>query len=733
MRLRLAVLLTGLMSAAALSAEDVPAPLTVKHATASITIDGDLSDPGWRDAATIDRFYETSPGNNTPPKVKTIVFLTYDDRYFYIGVRADDPEPRTIRAPYVERDNVIGTDDNIAVFLDTRNDKRSALELRVNPRGIQGDAIFNDANQNEDFSPDFFYDTAAKIDSTGWSAEYRIPFSSLRYAHADPQSWNILVWRNYPRDFRYGIHSAPLPRGSNCLICHAHPITGLTNLPEAGHFVAAPYATAQRLDKPRFELGSGLERGNTTSDTGLDVKWNPSATHAVDLTLNPDFSQVESDIAQITVNQRFAVFFPEKRPFFLEGVDLFDTPLQIVYTRTITAPRWGARATGKIGGSAYTLLITEDRGGGLTIVPGTLGSLFAPQDFRSTNAIGRIRHDLGSSFIGAVFTDREVRGGGHNRVIGPDFQWRPSDSDAVTGELLYNQNENPNRPDLLSLWTGQRSSSHALYAGWTRQKQRYDWWVEGRDIGNEFRADLGFVPQVGYRDIEGAIALRSYPENRLLSFVRTSFFVDRTTDTDGNLIFRRIAPGVTTFGAKNLQAQLVLRIRDRSRVGSQLLDETYLTGFVQFDPSRRFPRISVTGRAGEMIDFANARRGRGHSVNFGATIRPHDKVTFDANLNHETLRAADSRVYTAIVERLKTTYSFSASSLIRVIGQYVKNDSASAGRSGDFSGSVLYSYRLNWQTVFFVGYGDDRVLMPDNSLARLQRSFFTKVSYAIQR
>src|SRR6266545_5721662 len=165
MRLRLAVVITGVVSAA-LSAEEVPAPpapLSVKHATASITIDGDVSDAGWRGAATIDRFYETSPGNNTPPKVTTVVFLTYDDRYFYIGVRADDPDPRRIRAPYVERDNVIGTDDNIAVFLDTRNDKRSALELRVNPRGIQGDAVFNDANQNEDFSPDFFYEDRKSV------------------------------------------------------------------------------------------------------------------------------------------------------------------------------------------------------------------------------------------------------------------------------------------------------------------------------------------------------------------------------------------------------------------------------------------------------------------------------------------------------------------------------------------------------------------------------------------
>src|SRR5256714_5396228 len=223
-----------------------PPPINIHRAEGAIVVDGSLDDPGWKNAAVIDRFYETSPGNNNEPKVKTIVHLTYDDRYFYIGVRCEDPQPDKIRAPYVDRDQVIGTDDNIAVFLDTRNDKRSAMELRVNPRGIQGDGIFNDANGNEDFSPDFYYDTAAKIDSGGWGAEYRIPFSSLRYPKTDPQTWNIIIWRNYPREFRYAFQSAPLPRGSNCYVCHTHAITGLTHLPESGHLIAAPYVTSQR-------------------------------------------------------------------------------------------------------------------------------------------------------------------------------------------------------------------------------------------------------------------------------------------------------------------------------------------------------------------------------------------------------------------------------------------------------------------------------------------------------
>ena len=279
-------------------------------------VDGDLSDPGWQGAAVIDHFYETQPGDNVEPRVKTVAWVTYDDKYFYIGVRCDDPDPRRIRAPYVERDAVIGTDDNVAIFLDTRNDRRSAVELRVNPRGIQGDAVFNDATSNEDFSPDFFYDSAAKITEQGWTAELRVPFSTLRYPQADPQTWGIMVWRNYPREFRYAFYSSPQPRGSNCYVCHLAPVTGLTHLPSSSSFLFVPYVTAQDVAKAATP-GDPLGKGEFDRDAGLDFKWTPSADTAVDLTLNPDFSQVEADVAQIAANQRFALFFPEKRPFFL--------------------------------------------------------------------------------------------------------------------------------------------------------------------------------------------------------------------------------------------------------------------------------------------------------------------------------------------------------------------------------------------------------------------------------
>jgi hypothetical protein len=740
------VVVSALLASTALAADApppaAPAAIHIHRSEGPITVDGDLGDAGWKDAAKVDTFYETSPGDNTPPGVKTTAWISYDDRYFYIGIRCDDPHPEKIRAPYVDRDQVIGTDDNIAVFLDTRNDRRTALELRVNPRGIQGDGIYNDAGPIEDFSPDYFYDTAAKIDAGGWSAEYRIPFSSLRYDNNSEQKWNILIWRNYPRDFRYAYQSVRVPRSANCYICNVQPIVGLTNLPSAGHMVAAPYITGQQVSQPSGPLGSHLENGDAKFDGGLDVKWTPTADHAIDLTINPDFSQVEADVAQITVNQRFAVFFPEKRPFFLEGFDLFDTPFQVAYTRNITDPNWGIRSTGKIGGTNYTVLVTGDKGGGLTIVPGPFGSDFAPSDFKSLDVISRVRRDLGEKgFVGAAFTDREIRGGGHNRVLGPDFQWRPSQSDAITGEVLFSQTDNPNRPDLSSAWDGKSLSSNAMVLTWNHVVSKQDWFLEARQLGNDFRADLGFVPQVGYREVDGGYGLRFFPEKGFFRFIRPSIFVDRQTALDGgDTLFRQVSLAVNTQGAKNFQGGVAIRPKEQVLVGDQLLEQTYLNFAFQIDPSRRFTRIALNGHAGDMIDFSNGRVGKGTSLALTATVRPIDKLTLDGVLSDEFLNVAGGRLYTAMVERLKATYSFSANSLVRVIGQYVTTERDPSRylfnvdkHQGGFLGSILYSYKLNWQTVLFVGYGDDRTILANNDLVRSDRSLFFKVSYAYQR
>jgi hypothetical protein len=724
----------------------VPPPIPLPRITEAITVDGDLSDPGWQHAAVIDTFFETVFGDNREPHVKTVAWVAYDDRYFYIAVKCDDPRPGTIRAPYVDRDNVIGTDDNVAVFVDSRGDRRSAQEFRVNPRGIQGDAVFNDANGNEDFSPDFYYDTAGTITEAGWQAELRIPLSSLRYPKADPQKWGIIIWRNYPRDRRYAIYSSPQPRGANCVICRSRELTDVSGLPSSSHLVAAPYASAQDVARAA-ETGGPLANEPTEKNVGLDVKWNPSADTALDATVNPDFSQVEADVAQIAVNNRFALFFPEKRPFFLEGIDLFDTPIQAVYTRTITSPRWGGRATGKLGASSYTLLLAQDRGGGSVTLPGPSSSDLAPQDFRSLVGIARVRRDFGGSFVGLLYTGREVEGGTHNHVVGPDFQWRPNQKEKVTGQLLLSDTKTPKRPDLADIapeWDGRSMTSHALNVTWAHSTSTHGLNARYRDFGDGFRADDGYVPQVGYRDgrLNGGYTL--FPKG-FFNFVNPFFVVSRADDRKGDLVTQRISPGIFLSGRRNLQSELEL-VFDRTRTGDRVLDTTNVAYFVQVDPHRRFPRIGVNGLIGQDIDFFNARVGSGGNLTGFATLRPTDHLTLDLNsavqwLNVDDGARSGARLFTAQVQRIKATYNFSPRLFVRLIGQYVNTRRDPTlyrfpvpKRSSELSSSGLLSYRLNWQTALFVGYGDDRERRPlEEDLVRTGRQFFVKLSYAFQR
>ena len=740
-------LLLGLACActplAALAADPDPAaaPSRVERAAGPITVDGALDDPGWNGAGVIDRFYETQPGDNLPAKIKTTVLLAYDERYLYIGLRCDDPDPKQIRAPYVERDAVIGTDDNVAVFLDTRNDRRSAIELRVNPRGVQGDAVFNDASQAEDFSPDFLYDTAARVTDQGWQAELRIPFTSLRYPPRDPQEWGIMVWRNYPREFRYAFHSNPMPRGSNCFVCHLRPLLGLGGLPSASSLLVVPYVSGQSV---AAAAAPGQPLGDTDSegDAGVDVKWTPGADTAVDLTLNPDFSQVEADVAQIAVNERFALFFPEKRPFFLEGVDLLDTPLNAIYTRTITEPRGGLRVTGKAGAASYTALATRDEGGGLVVIPGPTGSTFAPQDFKSWVGVTRLRRDLGSSFMSFLATGRAVDGGGHNAVFGPDFQWR-SEKDTITAQLLYAHTQTPDRPELAAEWDGRTLAAAALEAGWSHDTRLWSWQLRYRDLGDEFRDDQGFIPQVGYREGRAQVGLGLYPEGFLRS-ARPFFLVDYLAGRDGSLLSRRFGPGFSVIGRKNLNAELDVAF-DRQLTGDQELSRTQLLYFVQVDPSRRLPRIGVSGFVGQDIDIDNVRVGTGAEVNVSATLRPVPQLGLQVNsalswLDVDAPAGGKARLFTAQVQRLNATVHFSSRSFLRLIGQYVSTTRDPslytfevAPKDGAFSGSALFSYRLNWQTALYVGYGDERALDERESLQRTSRQFFAKVSYALQR
>lgn len=732
----LALLLS--LAPAAMAQEKQASPVNAVRLSAAIKVDGVLDEPAWEGAAKIDTFFETVFGDNREPVVTTVALVGYDDKYLYIGLRCDDPDPARLRAPFADRDQVIGTDDNVAVFIDTQGDKRVAQEFRVSARGIQGDAVYNDASNNEDFSPDFYYDTAARITEKGWTAEMRIPFSSLRYKPAAEQKWGIMVWRNYPRDRRYAIYSSPIPRGANCFMCNLADLRGLENLPASRHLVLAPYASGQ--DVKRARPGEPLRGDGADSRFGLDFKWTPFASTAIDLTLNPDFSQVETDTAQIAVNNRFALFFPEKRPFFLEGVDLLDTPIPVFYSRSITSPRFGARVTGNASGVSYTALLARDEGGGSVILPGAVGSEFAPQDFESDVLVFRARRELGKSFIGTTATLKENEGGSFNRVFGVDFQWRPNEKDRISGQALLSRTRTPVYPTFAPEWDGHRLNDGGFQLGWNRQVAKYDASVRVDDLGRDLRVDLGFVPQVGFRQFQSELGYRLYPTG-VFSFARLFSFGEYVVDHQGEVISRQWNPiGVVLLGRKNLQAFAGLSV-GTFRTGGGLLTRRRVQYQAQVDPSRRITRFALQGALGEDIDLSTAQVGNGGDLTATATLRPEPHLTLEAIASASWLSAkgdapARGRLFSAQVQRIKATYNASSRAFLRLIGQFTSSRRylpSGVFKDSGFSGSALLSYRINWQTALFLGYGDERALGERDRLERTGRQLFAKVSYSFQR
>lgn len=740
-----------LLSTLHLTAAPAAQRVTIEATAAPIVIDGDLSDAAWQKATKYETWYETNPGDNIEPKQKTVGYVTYDSKFLYFGIESSDTKPSEIIAPYADHDQISGnTDDYAGVIVDPRNDGKTGYLFLLTARGVQYDAVTDDAGAGEDNSPDFFWDSAAKVHGEGWTAEARIPFSSLRYDNPNPEQWGLVLYRNYPRDRRYQMFTNKLPRDSNCFVCNFGKVDGLRGLPSGDHMVLAPYVTAHQLGEPREGLGSDFVNHQVGSDGGLDFKWSPTADMAVDATINPDFSQIESDVAVISTNERFAIFIPEKRPFFLEGIELFSTPIQAVYTRTLTSPRWGGRTTGKQGNYAYTFLVAQDRGGGDVIIPSAFGSDFAEQDFSSIAAIGRVRRDFGRSFVSLLFTSRDSEGGANNRVFGPDFQWRLGDHHTFTGQLLYSTTVTPDRPDLSDEWNGQKLAGHAAYGWYQFTTAKNDLYLQGSDYDKEFRANNGFVPQVGWRGayVEGG---HTYRPKGFFSRIRVFSMAEYQQTQDGALLYRQVSGG---FGADGSRRSFI-RLRpahETVRSGDELFDRNRLYFQAQMGVNRIISFLSTDGWAGEEVDFSNNHLGRGANVNFNATIRPTNHLGLGLTTSLRWLNVSGDRLFTSQVERLRATYTFNARMFLRAIVQNTRtnrdqllygystdpnlppNTFSVDQHNGDLSNQLLFAYKLNWQTVFYVGYGDlDEVTGEQGDFQPSNRQFFAKVSYAFQR
>ncbi|HEX8921427.1 MAG TPA: DUF5916 domain-containing protein, partial [Pyrinomonadaceae bacterium] len=422
-------------------------PLTLSHFDKPPIIDGRLDDEAWKTSTVVKDFYQTQPGDNIQPSEETEVLLGYDEKNLYLGFRAHD-EPGKVRATVAKRDEV-SADDNVSVYLDTYNDKRKAYILAFNPLGVQADGILTEG-VGEDYSFDLVMESKGVLTADGYTVEVAIPFKSLRYAAGTDKLWGVHFFREIKR-FNGEVDSwMPISRDISGTLnqeghlktpegissAHTLEIIPSLTLSETGKRVATIPPSVLDANPALLDPGR-LVNQPVSVDPGLTMKYGITPTVTLDFTLNPDFAQVEADQTVVTANQRFPIFFAEKRPFFLEGIDIFQTPLTAVHTRAIVDPDVAVKLTGKVNRNTFGLLLASDNAPGNFTGDERLDPNNAP--FLDKNAyIGvlRFKHDVGKeSSIGMIATTYNFIQE-HNQLGGIDGRFRLSPQTVVNFQLL---------------------------------------------------------------------------------------------------------------------------------------------------------------------------------------------------------------------------------------------------------------------------------------------------------
>jgi len=711
--------------------------IRIHRAPGKIRIDGRLNDPGWRGAVQVPLRWETFPGENTPARVKTTCMLTYDSSALYVACRAFDPRPSRIRAQFRERDR-ISPDDRINVTLDPSFAGRQAYGFGVNAVGSQMDYLLTHGGRSIDVSWDAIWESAGRIVKDGYVVEMAIPFRILTLPDKPSQTWGIVIARLYPRNVRYEFDSRPFSRSDSCSLCQLNRLVGLSGIRPGSNLVLSPSLTAERTDV-RTDLPHGAwARGGVSSNLGFTTTWSPRSNARLAATINPDFSQVEIDLPQLEINRRFALFFPEKRPFFLAGSGYLDTPLQVVNTRAIADPAWGLKMTGKAGAWSGYAVAARDAITNL-VIPGPEGSQTASLDGGNLSFALRLRRDVGvRSTIGAVLTGRTGKDGYSSSLIGVDGDFRFGISDEIIWQVLGSATR---YPDWLAAEYNQPASSfhgHGATAEY-RHKER-DWlWSLGVDSRSRgLRADLGFLPQVGFRHGWGDLERRFWgASDRLVKFAAIDVSGSYSEEAGGTLLGRELSVSAEVQSVAQSFAKGTLT-RRTDVFGGTAYDQSQVSLFLSMEPSRTLA-FSVFVSRGDAIDYAHNAAGRSLAVNPRLRVRLARRLTGELRYWRQHFWRLHGTLYIAQLSDLRLNYFFDAKTSLRAVVQY-RDTKRNPRYWTDVDSSskrlfcrLLFVHRINAVSELYAGISQSQLGNSAFALTPANQTFFFKVRYAFLR
>ncbi|MDQ1351766.1 MAG: hypothetical protein QG657_2071, partial [Acidobacteriota bacterium] len=618
-------------------------PQRIPVTSAKIKIDGVLDEKAWEQALVMELKYEVQPGENIVPPVRTEVLFLYSKTHFYVGFRAYDPDPSRIRSVFRERDQ-IGGDDWVSISLDTFNDQRHSYGFYCNPFGIQLDEISTPEGSGESW--DAIWDSAGKLTKEGYLVEIAIPFSSLRFQRkSGDQVWGIDAIRSYPRNVRHLISIFPWDRSNNCYMCQAEKVVGFAGASPGKNIELDP--TVMGILTQRRENGTEGDFHTTTDkiEPGLTARWGITPSLTLSAAINPDFSNVEADVTQLDINRRFAIYYPEKRPFFLEGGSIFNTLLSPVYTRSLADPDWGIKVTGKEGANAIGFFSVRDHMANF-LFPGSQGSHSDSLEMGVVGSVLRYRRDIGkSSTLGCLVTDREGKGY-FNRLAGLDGDLKVTPKDRIRFQFLGSQTQYPesvaedNQQPQNSFW----GSALDLY--YIHDTRTFDWFIDYTDISANFRADLGFMPQAGFRKLYfGATHTWNRRGDHWFNILTIGPSYQVEKDHDNNPLYHGLTFDMTYRGPVQSTFNLTGNFGKRTYVGLEF-DENYVSFNGSIVPSRVI-NFFVYGLIGDGIDFDNMQPGDQVQLEGFVDYKLGRHLQFRLDHKFEHFNVKGGRLYTA--------------------------------------------------------------------------------------
>jgi hypothetical protein len=719
--------------------------LETHRATGAIAVDGLLDDAGWQGVPRAGNFVEHAPGDQTQPPQPTEAMLTYDDDYLYAAFICYD-DPTAVRASYSERDR-IWSDDYVILALDTFGDQTWAFEIASNPYGVQGDMLWS-AGYGEDMTYDLLFYSSGRITDEGWQVEMAIPWTSLRFPDRPVQEWRVDFWRNNNRQVRgqdsWGIYD----RGENCWPCQWGTVTGISGIRPGSGLTVLPAFVASRQDgRSANESGTNVPwiNGKFMGEPSLGVSYGITPSTTTEATLNPDFSQVESDAAQIDVNSAFALAYPEKRPFFQEGSDLWATDFNAVYTRSINRPYWAGKLTGRPGKTNFAALFAQDDASPF-VLPFAEGSALV-EGGRSWSFLGRVRQSLGEqSHVGLISTARWHEGGGYGAIVGPDAQINLTDNLRFETQLLVSTTSEPNDPELTAglegmtfdqgrhtaVFDGEYYTGHGIFAGFERSGRHWNLEADYAERSPTFRAESGFEPRNDQRTVNGWTGYTFTFKDGLLDRVEPSLAVGRIWN------FTDVRKDEWLMGAMRAWLRYA-----QTQIWVEAMGSNELFHDIQFDgiTSREAgigmrPSEAVAGGAeisyGHRIARYENVMGRELNQSYWLDLRPWSRLLFEQRVN--TVRSEDlttgKRLFGGTISRSRFNLQLSREWSLRLVLQYDDFDQR-------WDVDPLLTFRLNPFSIFYVGSTLDYAEfvgagMQQDEWRLSARTYFLKLQYLWQ-